>query len=80
MNWDAVAAKGKLAGAVMTFPTPHAHDNRDRGGPSMPCIQRRVEKGKQIMLSQTEDGGSTEPDVGRVANELADKLDSNGAD
>lgn len=35
------------------FPTPQASDNRDRGNMSNPSIQRRVQKGKQIMLSQS---------------------------
>ena len=34
------------------FPTPAASDNRDRGNMSNPCLQRRVAKGKQVMLSQ----------------------------
>ena len=35
------------------FPTPQASDCRDRGNMSNPSIQRRVEIGKQIMLSQS---------------------------
>ena len=35
------------------FPTPQASDNRDRGNMSNPSIQRRVEIGKQISLSQS---------------------------
>jgi hypothetical protein len=35
------------------FPTPQASDNRDRGNMSNPSIQRRIAKGKQIMLSQS---------------------------
>jgi hypothetical protein len=38
------------------FPTPCAADHRDRGGPSMPAIQRRVKIGKSIELSMTVDG------------------------
>jgi len=34
------------------WPTPQASDNRDRGNMSNPSVQRRVEIGKQIMLSQ----------------------------
>lgn len=34
-------------------PTPIASDNRDRGNISSPCVQRRLEKGKQITLSQS---------------------------
>lgn len=33
------------------WPTPMASDTRDRGNLSTPAIQRRLEKGKQIMLS-----------------------------
>jgi hypothetical protein len=40
------------------FPTPQASDNRDRGNMSNPSIQRRVAKGKQIMLSQSVDQNS----------------------
>ena len=35
------------------FPTPQASDNRDRGNLSSGATQRRVEKGKQISLSQS---------------------------
>ena len=37
--------------AVTAFPTPSAADNRDRGGMDTPAVQRRIEKGKQVMLS-----------------------------
>jgi hypothetical protein len=40
------------------WPTPQASDNRDRGNMSNPAIQRRVEMGKQIMLSQSVDPNS----------------------
>ncbi len=53
------ARKGELllSGMVrQNWPTPAASDNRDRGGPSMPCIQRRSEKGKQVMLTMSVDG------------------------
>ena len=40
------------------WPTPQASDNRDRGNMSNPSIQRRVEIGKQIMLSQSVDPNS----------------------
>lgn len=33
------------------WPTPQASDNRDRGNLSTPSIARRIEKGKQVMLS-----------------------------
>lgn len=38
------------------WPTPTAADHRDRGGPSLPSIQRRKEIGKSIELSMTVDG------------------------
>jgi len=40
------------------WPTPQASDNRDRGNMSNPSIQRRIAKGKQIMLSQSVDPNS----------------------
>ncbi len=40
-----------LSQMVRMFPTPSASDNRDRGNLSTPSIRRRVEKGKQLMLS-----------------------------
>ena len=36
-----------------TWPTPQSSDNRDRGNLGSGAIQRRQEKGKQIMLSQS---------------------------
>ena len=39
--------------AMRKFPTPQASDNKDRGNMSNPSIQRRIAKGKQIMLSQS---------------------------
>ena len=38
--------------AKRMWPTPSASDNRDRGNMSNPCLQKRIEKGKQLMLSQ----------------------------
>jgi hypothetical protein len=35
------------------WPTPQASDNRDRGNMSTPAIKRRIEKGKQVMLSMS---------------------------
>ena len=37
---------------MQRWPTPQASDNKDRGNLLSPCIARRKEKGKQIMLSQ----------------------------
>ena len=51
VDWEKVASRGNLAGAVMMFPTPTASDNRDRGHLGMPAIQRRQSKGKQLNLS-----------------------------
>lgn len=42
-----------LATAVKQWPTPCASDNRDRGHLGIPAIQRRLSKGKQIMLSMS---------------------------
>jgi len=39
--------------AMRKFPTPQASDNRDRGNLSSGATQRRIEKGKQISLSQS---------------------------
>lgn len=55
------------------WPTPGAHDNRNRGNYNNPCIQKRVESGKQIDLSmiaqasaglnaQTEKSGQLNPE------------------
>jgi hypothetical protein len=44
---------GTLIEAVSAraFPTPSASDNRDRWNRQTPAIKRRIEKGKQMMLS-----------------------------
>lgn len=46
------------------WPTPQASDNRDRGNASTPAIQRRIEKGKQVMLSMcvSSENGRLNPD------------------
>ena len=59
-------SNGNGAGRVLAvearrWPTPGAADNRDRGDLSMPCIQRRIEQGRQIGLSMMEKG-SLSPD------------------
>lgn len=53
-----------LATAVRNWPTPQASDNRDRGNLSTPAISRRVEKGKQVMLSMcvSSENGRLNPD------------------
>ncbi len=45
-----------LSLAVKTWPTPQASDNRNRGTRSTPAIARRIEAGKQVMLSMCMDG------------------------
>jgi hypothetical protein len=46
------------------WPSPAASDNRDRNNLGSPAIQRRKEKGKQIMLSQSvaETSGALNPE------------------
>lgn len=46
------------------WPTPQASDNRDRGNISTPAISRRIEKGKQVMLSMmvSEKNGRLNPE------------------
>jgi len=53
----------QLREEVHMFPTPNASDNRDRGNLSMPSIQRRIQKGKQLNLSMVVDqtSGSLNP-------------------
>ena len=43
----------QMSGVPRLWPTPSANDNRDRGNLSTPAVQRRKEKGKQIMLSMS---------------------------
>ncbi len=38
------------------LPTPSASDNRDRGGPTNPCVQKRIQNGKQVGLTMMIDG------------------------
>ena len=38
------------------LPTPNASDNRNRGNPNDPCIQKRIENGKQVGLTMMVDG------------------------
>lgn len=45
-----------LCSAVKIYPTPNASDNRDRGGPQTPSVQKRIKKGKQIGLTMHFDG------------------------
>ena len=53
-----------LTMAVKMWPTPQASDNRDRGNASTPAIKRRIEKGKQVMLSMcvSSENGRLNPD------------------
>jgi hypothetical protein len=45
-----------LATAVRMWPTPQASDNRNRGTTQTPAIARRIDAGKQVMLSMCMDG------------------------
>jgi len=38
---------------VKMWPTPTANDDRDRGSAASGAVKRRIEKGKQVMLSQS---------------------------
>ena len=53
-----------LATALKMWPTPQASDNRDRGNASTPAIKRRIENGKQVMLSMcvSSENGRLNPD------------------
>jgi hypothetical protein len=56
-EWENASGRnGMWIAAAKAWPTPAAADNRDRGGPSMPCIRRRIEMGKQIGLTMAVDG------------------------
>ena len=52
---DGSVGLGRL---IQMWPTPQASDNRDRGNMSNPSVQRRVDIGKQVMLSQSVDPNS----------------------
>jgi len=45
-----------LQRAVKMWPTPQASDNRNRGTTQTPAIARRIDAGKQVMLSMCMDG------------------------
>ena len=57
------SGKGAPIGYITkeTWPAPQASDNQDRGNMSNPSVQRRVQIGKQILLSQ-----SVHPTSGRL--------------
>lgn len=60
-NWQSLAnvdRGGRIMRRIATsmLPTPCAADHRDRGGPSNPAIQRRMNIGKSIELSMYWDG------------------------
>lgn len=61
-SWNSLLSQIKF-GQDKFFPTPQASDNRDRGNISNPSIQKRMLKGKQIMLSQSvnENSGQLNP-------------------
>lgn len=50
-----------LSLAVKMWPTPQASDNRNRGTSQTPAIARRIEAGKQVMLSMVMDGPLNPP-------------------
>ena len=52
----------KAAKARGMWPTPCASDNRNRENMDTPAIARRVESGKQVMLSMSVSGGALNPD------------------
>lgn len=68
VNWKSMARVDK-GGRIMRriasgmLPTPCAADHRDRGGPSNPAIQRRMNIGKSIELSMYWDGPLNPPFV-----------------
>ena len=69
-EWKPVRDSGHTASYTInqavrdSWPTPNASDDRDRGNLSNPCVQRRAEIGKQLMLSQVVDpnSGALNPD------------------
>ena len=48
------------------LPTPNASDNRNRGNPSDPCIQKRIKNGKQVGLTMMVDGQLNPQYVGEM--------------
>lgn len=48
------------------LPTPNASDNRNRGNPNDPCIQKRIENGKQVGLTMMVDGQLNPQFVGEM--------------
>lgn len=50
-NFDTDNPRNGLAAAAKKYPTPQASDAKDRGNLSNPCVQRRMEIGKQVNLS-----------------------------
>jgi hypothetical protein len=52
-NTPTLSAEAYMGMPAKNWPTPQASDNRDRGNLGSGAIQRRQEKGKQIMLSQS---------------------------
>jgi hypothetical protein len=61
--WMMQNHKSLLGRVVHLWPTPQANDNRDRGNQSSGAVLRRMEKGKQLYLSQvvSEKSGSLNP-------------------
>ena len=50
---------GSGGGSERGWPTPNASDCRNRGNPTNPCVQRRMEIGKQVGLSMMVGGPET---------------------
>ena len=58
MEWTPTATANQMAPSMISrnpgvrlWPTPTAHDSKNRGGPDTPSVQRRKAKGKQLGLS-----------------------------
>lgn len=54
-NQDSPSMEARAPGRHL-WPTPESCDNRDRGGPTTPSVQRRRQNGRQITLSMTVTG------------------------
>ena len=52
-NWNPNSDLGKAVLPPKFLPTPQANDDRDRGHAASGAVLRRIEKGKQVMLSQS---------------------------
>jgi hypothetical protein len=59
--------------AFSMWPTPNASDHRDRGSYDNPCVQRRIEKGKQVGLTMLAQG------TGKMESGLTVQTESKGS-